>query len=436
MIIICPAISDVIDIIGKQSCLTNNKRESSFCVKHNLKKGCLFYNTFTKELLFVDNDDDSNIVQNYLFENWFLVDELFDEVAFYDKFLFLYKKIKTFDNGYLSYTILTTTDCNARCFYCYEKGMHTHTMTIDTASEIANYIVKTCAVDKEIELLWFGGEPLVNYKVIDVICNILDEQNITYKSSMVTNGFLFENSLMAKLKMWHINGAQITLDGTESMYNKVKSYVLDKQQNPYHVVIDNIRTLLENDIKISIRINVGKHNVQNIPLLIDELNSKFKGFNNLKVYCSMLDQEMREAKNRIKFAEIVDKMNHKIRTQTSLGTDVKNLLSKRVYMYKCMADSVDSIAILPDGKLSKCIGSAAKLMYGHIYNERMEDNVVNFYREQKQKQPECYKCFMYPECIRLKICPSCIPQCCEADRMMDKNRIIEAMLNEFNDYMK
>ena len=76
MIIICPAISDVIDIIGKQSCLTNNKRESSFCVKHNLKKGCLFYNTFTKELLFVDNDDDSNIVQNYLFENWFLVDSI------------------------------------------------------------------------------------------------------------------------------------------------------------------------------------------------------------------------------------------------------------------------------------------------------------------------------------------------------------------------
>lgn len=52
-----------------------------------------------------------------------------------------------------SYTILTTTDCNARCFYCYELGRSRIPMSEQTAHEIADYISAP-----KVNIHWFGGE--------------------------------------------------------------------------------------------------------------------------------------------------------------------------------------------------------------------------------------------------------------------------------------
>jgi sulfatase maturation enzyme AslB (radical SAM superfamily) len=102
------------------------------------------------------------------------------------------------------YTILTTTDCNARCFYCYEKGIRRLPMSRETADKTVAFIKEHCG-EKSVNISWFGGEPLFNSEVIDIIIGYLKENNIKYISTMVTNGYLFDEKLIFKAKnFWNL----------------------------------------------------------------------------------------------------------------------------------------------------------------------------------------------------------------------------------------
>ena len=114
---------------------------------------------------------------NILIANRVVIDENTDEFQTYmDTYTFLdsfLSKRKYIDR----YNILTSTGCNARCYYCFEEGYYPKVehMSIETADKVVNYIIKTAKKDKIIYLRWFGGEPLINTKVIDYISTKLQE---------------------------------------------------------------------------------------------------------------------------------------------------------------------------------------------------------------------------------------------------------------------
>jgi len=62
-------------------------------------------------------------------------------------------------NDITSYTILPTTGCNARCYYCFEHGSKVMTMTRETAGEVVRFITEHCGPKKTVAIMWFGGEP-------------------------------------------------------------------------------------------------------------------------------------------------------------------------------------------------------------------------------------------------------------------------------------
>ena len=116
-----------------------------------------------------------------------------------------------------TYTIFTTTDCNARCFYCYEMGRSRIPMSDETAYKAATYIAAHCGGEK-VHLHWFGGEPLFNKQVIDIICTDLTEKGIIYDSMMISNGYLFDKDTVEQaVSHWKLKSVQITLDGTEEI---------------------------------------------------------------------------------------------------------------------------------------------------------------------------------------------------------------------------
>ena len=77
-------------------------------------------------------------------------------------------------------------------------------MSVGTAHKTADYIVRHCGGNK-VRLAWFGGEPLYNAQVIDLICNDLVERGIGYESSMISNGFLFDEKLIKRAaELWRL----------------------------------------------------------------------------------------------------------------------------------------------------------------------------------------------------------------------------------------
>ena len=101
-------------------------------------------------------------------------------------------------NGILSasesvYRIFSTTDCNARCFYCYEKDIVHSYMSNTTADDIAQFIIKHVG-NRSCLIQWFGGEPLMNTEAIDIITSKLRETlgDRRLRFMMITNGSLYK----------------------------------------------------------------------------------------------------------------------------------------------------------------------------------------------------------------------------------------------------
>ena len=106
-------------------------------------------------------------------ENGIIVE--FDELEYIRK---TREKIAEKDEK-LALTILTTTKCNARCFYCYEHGVEKKDMDQDVAVALINYIKENIG-QRKLHITWFGGEPLVNKKVIDYISSTLTSLKIDF----------------------------------------------------------------------------------------------------------------------------------------------------------------------------------------------------------------------------------------------------------------
>ena len=66
----------------------------------------------------------------------------------------------------------------------------------------------------------------------------------------------------------------------------------------------------------------------------------------------------------------------------------------------------------------------------HIDKEGFDEAVVKSWKERMPEIPECAECVLYPECIKLKKCPSS-NKCFPAQREERIRKIKRQMLNEY-----
>ncbi len=168
---------------------TNEYRLSNFVIKEALKDGFLLYHTATCSLVYLEGDEDMEQSFLQLVCMWYFVKIDFNEFLWIDNLR--KERSNALSKDVKRYTIFTTTDCNARCFYCYEKRLSRLFMTEKTAMDVAAYIIRNAKGSVQ-SIRWFGGEPLMNCKVIDLISEQLQRKDVQFYSKMITNGTLFD----------------------------------------------------------------------------------------------------------------------------------------------------------------------------------------------------------------------------------------------------
>jgi len=160
-------------IIGKQNVKDSTHRWFSYVLRRSYKEGLLLYNVLTCELVFIKNDINNGTIRKQLIEKWFLVPDDFNDYEFAKKnkalrqLVYKAESNRNRNKAIEKFWILTTTDCNARCFYCHENGIPKMHMNIETANQIVEYIKKQGL--SKINIMWYGGEPLLNFDVINYI---------------------------------------------------------------------------------------------------------------------------------------------------------------------------------------------------------------------------------------------------------------------------
>lgn len=305
--------------------------------------------------------------------------------------LFLYNSRKLIEEKTRPfYRILTTTDCNAKCFYCYEKGISTQTMSKASADNIIAFINKE-QIDP-ITIEWFGGEPLLNIEIIDYICDQLRNKHIKFNSKMITNGYLLNREIIDKAKnKWALQYIQITLDGTKKVYENVKKF---SAPGAFERVIRNIDLLIEMNISVDIRLNYDKYNIDDIMNLITYLSSKYSGKPNVFVSARRLIYD--DKNNDLITTEETDCKIINILLQSNLSTDILDRFRPRYFV--CPAYNLKHYVIMPNGDLYKCSKDIANPL------EKVGD-VINGIDAEK----ECLWCSpnISPECITCNLLPLC-----------------------------
>lgn len=395
-----------------------------FCVRVEEEEGSLLYHVQTRELLLLEQGE---WPESYLKQHYFLVPRDFDVCDAADQVrqqlrFFYGVRVK----GYNYYTILPTTDCNARCFYCFEIGCERITMSRETAEKVVQYIKETAAPGQELKLRFFGGEPLLGQNAIDTITSSLQEYHIPFSSFIITNGYLFDEDVVALAgEKWNLKGAQITLDGTEKIYNARKAYI-DRPENAFFHVMNNIEHLLKAGIKVDIRLNLDEKNYDDLCVLVDQLADRLGDYSGINVYANLLFQ--------ILCSEDSEKRDRHFRLLTDLQKRIKEKgiqdvpsLSDKTPLYYCMAADPSAVVILPDGRLFSCEEFTAHKAFGHIDTKDGKDQDLLYWLEQFPRDEACHSCPLYPICFRQQHCPDKLPRCLAPDREMKIEALKESI---------
>ena len=432
MKVIIPTTPLIEQIVGPQKRVEGQRyRLMTYVVQQPVDDGVLLYNTLTCSLVLLTPDEAADITaQQELIDRWFLVPQEHDDQKLCRQIRQMAALLKPAAKAITNYTILTTTGCNARCFYCFEKGTKPVTMTAETASQVVRYIVAHRG-DEKITLRWFGGEPLVNVKMIDQICMELSEQGVPFRSTMTSNGYLIDADMVQRARdLWQLRSVQITLDGTEQTYNRVKDYVY-RGVNAFERVLQNIAMLTAAGIRVSIRLNVDKHNIGEMAELVQLLHQRFGTNEHLSIYSHELFVERTPEDEAEIFAQ-----------QTQLAQQIaacgyknhKRGLQKDIRLNHCMADGDGSVVIAPDGNLGKCEHYIDSNFFGHIDSEEHDKAVLRKFKERQAGIDACATCFYYPQCIRLVMCADEF-DCTSGKQQYLLSKMKEAMKYEYERYL-
>ena len=99
-------------------------------------------------------------------------------------------------------TIAPTQSCNFACTYCFEKWRQSGTLSDQTENAIINYIkhLKQTEGLENINLTWYGGEPLLQYKRVISLAKRIEQLGLNINENLlITNGYFFTPEVIKEL---------------------------------------------------------------------------------------------------------------------------------------------------------------------------------------------------------------------------------------------
>lgn len=388
-----------------------------------------------------DNSDHC-FYRSWLIENYFLVPDNFNEDDVVDTYR--NKALTYVSPNYLdkvtAYTIFTTLKCNARCFYCYElnKKGKKH-MTIEIAEKLVQYIINHTFEQQTVRLDWFGGEPLFNQHVIDYITTRIKGANRRVNAGMISNGYLFDQETINKARnSWNLESVQITLDGTEKVYNKTKSYIYKDDLSPFNTVISNIHNLIRAGIRVNIRLNIDNYNMENMEELVNYLCKEFEFEKNrgISIYIFQIFEINGYERTPEQIKELANKMieiNH-ILNANGFGFFTNDIRS--IQTHHCMIDSNDCVTVDPDGRIGVCEHHYDKWLFSSLDkpDEVNLDSIKHWQTKVDQNNDMCNNCKLKPACLKVPNCPS-FRICRGEEKKYQYDRISLGLIQMYNTYM-
>ncbi|MDE5857250.1 MAG: radical SAM protein [Muribaculaceae bacterium] len=293
------------------------------------------------------------------------------------------------------FTIAPTMRCNFNCPYCFEgSNKGGRIMTKAVINSVKTFLKSKS--DKPIAITWFGGEPFLGWKAISDITQFLLSENIAFYATAITNGSVCSEEIIQNIDTYRIKHLQVTLDGTRNQHDSKRIFKTGKPS--FDLLIENIHRFLNNtNVKISIRINIDKSNIDSFRELRGFLHAEFKEF----LANGRISLSPSPIKNRTEFSGCSNCLS----IDEYYDFEHNNFPSKKHLPFHrgpCSLRCMSSIGIGSDGNIYKCLehfGDPSKSI-GSILT-----SMVDLQKEAKYAVgvlpfdvEECKSCKLLPAC--------------------------------------
>ena len=365
------------------------------------KQGYLVYNTLYNSLVRLNSLEYEKLagkkkagreLRKMFMKHGLLIAKELDELKIYNQWSALQRRI---DRPYVSVNIATTLKCNARCYYCYEKGVRHSDFRERQLPQLMKFLKERVRENDTLALNWFGGEPLMNKKVLNFVSNELKKSGISFYSYIITNGSLINKRMVdTDFVRWNVKDVQITLDGLRETYEKRKAYV-EKKRNIFSRILQKIELVAKSGIRVHIRLNVDRTNQMEILALVKLLSNRYGQFKEVTWYPAFLTGISDDLTEEEKFSFVKNLFDI---TQNPAKMNIGRRLYSIPKSRACMRHDPKSFSIDVFGNVYSCEHLVGRKEQA-IGTLRAFDNEKNLSRADVALRDECNQCVFLPKCM-------------------------------------
>ena len=256
-------------------------------------------------------------------------------------------------NSSLELTILPTEKCDFKCPYCFEQ-FKLGRMEAPVVSGIKNLISNRAPELVQLNVMWYGGEPMLEYPlIVGVMEHVASVKGpaLSVYSEMTTNGYNLSSEKFARLVGLGVQNYQITFDGDKEEHEKLR---LSRSGRPtFDVIWANVTTPHETDLpfRIKVRLHVNRDNEASMISLLRRFAAEIGSDERYEFNVRTL---MRLGGAHDADLPLLPAGSKSVETVADVARSLGFRISPRDPDYVCYASKPNSFLIRPNGVLLKC----------------------------------------------------------------------------------
>ena len=141
-------------------------------------------------------------------------------------------------------------DCNLACRYCFaEEGEyhgHRELMTYETGKQALDFLIANSGSRRNLEVDFFGGEPLMNWQVVKDLVRYGREQekihNKNFRFTLTTNGVLLNDEIM-EFANQEMGNVVLSIDGRKEVHDHMRPF--PKGAGSYDLILPKFQKFAE-----------------------------------------------------------------------------------------------------------------------------------------------------------------------------------------------
>lgn len=253
-------------------------------------------------------------------------------------------------------------------------------------------------------LIFYGGEPLVNFNVLEYVAKRINElrseerciRNV--EMSMVTNGLLLDEARISRLHELGVAIA-ISIDGFTEEANSMR---VDLASNPmFSQILGKLGLCKKMGVNVSLSVALSEETIKStkdILKLVDVYGVKAFGFNIMMSSDTfVLPQSYNEAAAQFIIDEFIELRKRGV-YEDRMMRKLKSFSKAQVYFSDCAATTGGQIVIAPNGQVGICHGCLHDKQYfvAHINDDDFvavkDDNFIEWSQLTPINHEECLDC--------------------------------------------